>query len=55
MIRILTSLAAAAFTLAAASCCCTSDSRPPGLRALPQFQEIEAAPSQAPVEVRYSK
>lgn len=55
MIRILTSLAAAALTFAAASCCCTSDSRPPGLRPLPQFQEIEAAPRQSPIEVRYSK
>ena len=46
MIRILTTLAAAAFTLAATSCCCTSDSHPPGLRPLPQFQEIPAAQTQ---------
>lgn len=55
MIRILTTIAAAAFVLASASCCCTSDSKPPGLRALPHFQEIESAPSQAPVQVQYSK
>lgn len=52
MIRILTAIVVSAFAMLAASCCCTSDANPPGLRALPQFQEIQAAP--AP-EVHYSK
>lgn len=43
MIRIILSLATAAFAFAAASCCCTSDSVAPSLRPLPQFQEIPAA------------
>jgi hypothetical protein len=46
MIRILTTLATAAFALATAACCCTSDSKPPKLRPLPKFQEIEPAYSQ---------
>jgi hypothetical protein len=46
MIRILSSLVVSAFALLAVSCgCCTSDVKPPGLRPLPQFQEIQAAPS----------
>ncbi len=55
MIRLITSLATAAFALASAACCCTSDSKPPKLRSLPQFQEIEPAhapeytPSKAPI------
>ncbi|MFU8892365.1 MAG: hypothetical protein ACNA8L_01940 [Luteolibacter sp.] len=57
MIRILTTLAAAAFALASASCCCTSDSKPPKLRPAPKFKEIEPAhapeytpaPSKAPI------
>jgi hypothetical protein len=44
MIRIVTAFAAAAVALLASSCCCTSDSKPPKLQPLPQFQEI------APVE-----
>jgi hypothetical protein len=52
MIRILSALTASAFAMLAASCCCTSDTRAPGLRPLPQFQELPAAP--AP-EVHYSK
>ncbi len=51
MIRIVSALIVSSFTLLAASCCCTSDSKPPGLRPLPQFQELPAAP--AP-EVHYS-
>jgi len=54
MFRIVTPLVAA-FSLTAASCCCTSDSKPPGLRPMPKFQEIEPAyahessPSPAPI------
>lgn len=47
MIRIFTAIAATAVALLASSCCCTSDAKPPGLRPLPQFQEI--APVDAPV------
>lgn len=41
MIRILTALVASVFALLTAACCCTSDAKPPGLRPLPQFQEIQ--------------
>ena len=41
-----------AFAFLAVSCCCTSDTKPPGLRPLPNFQEIQAA--QAP-EVHATK
>jgi hypothetical protein len=51
MIRILSALTASAIAMLAASCCCTSDTKPPGLRPLPQFQELPAAP--AP-QVEYS-
>lgn len=54
MIRILSAFVVSAFALLAASCCCTGEAKPPGLRPLPQFQEIEAAPAPAP-EVHYSK
>jgi hypothetical protein len=55
MIRILSALVVSAFAmLAASSCCCTSDVKPPGLRPLPQFQEIQAAPAPAP-EVHATK
>lgn len=55
MIRVLTTLATAAFAFATAACCCTSDSKPPNLRPLPQFKEIEPAhapaytPPQGPI------
>jgi hypothetical protein len=50
MIRIVTAFAAAAVALLASSCCCTSDVKPPGLRPLPQFQEIApGGPAQGPV------
>jgi hypothetical protein len=56
MIRILSSLAASVVALSAVSCCCTSDVKPPGLRALPKFKEIPAAPAAAPeVEVEATK
>jgi hypothetical protein len=49
MIRIICTLAASSFTFLAASCCCTSDAKPPGLRPLSQFQEIQAdQPSYSP-------
>lgn len=51
MIRILSALVVSAFALLAASCCHTSDVKPPRLRALPQFREIEAAPPMAPAPV----
>ncbi len=56
MIRIVTPIVAA-LSLTAASCCCTSDSRPPGLRALPQFKEIEPAyaPEPTPAPIRGTK
>jgi hypothetical protein len=54
MIRILSAIAASVFALLSASCCCTGEAKPPGLRPLPQFQEIESAQAPAP-EVRYEK
>jgi hypothetical protein len=54
MIRILTALVISASAFLAASCCCTSDTKPPGLRALPQFQEIPGAAAPAP-EIRATK
>lgn len=45
MIRILSALVVSAFAFLTVSCgCCTSDVKPPRLRPLPQFREIEAAP-----------
>ncbi len=52
MIRTLSALVVSVFALLAASCCCTSEVKPPGLRPLPRFQEIQTAP--AP-EVHYAK
>lgn len=52
MIRILSALVVSAFALITTSCCCTGEAKAPGLRPLPQFQEIQAAP--AP-EVLYEK
>jgi len=54
MIRILTALVASAFALLAASCCCTGEAKPPGLRQLPQFQEIQPA-QQAPAPVVHAE
>jgi len=48
MIRIFCTFAASAAALLAASCCCTSDMKPPGLRPLPQFQEIRPEQPQQP-------
>jgi hypothetical protein len=50
MIRILTAIAASVFAFISASCCCTGEASAPGLRPLPQFQEIQSTP-----EVHYSK
>ena len=51
MIRILSALVASAFVLLSVSCgCCTGEAKPPGLRPLPQFQEIQTTP-----EVNYEK
>lgn len=52
MTRILTALAVSAFAFISASCCCTGEAKPPGLRALPQFQEIQTTTE---TEVNYSK
>ena len=52
MIRIISALVASVFALLAASCC-TGEAKPPGLRPLPQFQEIQ--PAQAPAQVHYEK
>jgi hypothetical protein len=50
MIRIASAILAAAFVCLASSCgCCTSDAEAPGLRPLPQFQEIQSP------EVSYTK
>ncbi len=50
MIRLVCMFAASAATLLAASCCCTSDVKPPGLRPMPQFQEIQVEqPAPGPV------
>jgi len=43
MIRIISAIVVSSFALLAASCCCTSEAKPPRLRSLPQFQEIQAA------------
>jgi hypothetical protein len=47
MIRILSAVVLPVFAMFASSCCCTSDSKPPGLRPLPQFQEIPSSPGPA--------
>jgi hypothetical protein len=52
MFRIFTALITSALSFLAVSCCCTGEPKTPGLRPLPQFQEIQSAP--AP-EVHYSK
>ncbi|MBU6171256.1 MAG: hypothetical protein KGQ87_07170 [Verrucomicrobia bacterium] len=54
MIRIASALLLASAALIVTSCCCTSDSKPPKLRPLPQFQEIQAEAPAAP-EVRSEK
>ena len=56
MIRIASALVVSAFALLLASCCCTGEPKAPGLRALPQFKEIESAPAVTPAPtVQYTK
>lgn len=55
MIRLISALAATAFALISASCCCTGEPKAPGLRPLPQFQEVETTTTTAPAEVHYEK
>jgi hypothetical protein len=55
MIRIFTALVASAFALLTASCCCTGEAKPPGLRPLPHFQEIQTTTTTVTPEVRYTK
>ncbi|MGE9269376.1 MAG: hypothetical protein ACQKBU_01120 [Verrucomicrobiales bacterium] len=50
MIRLLAAVCISAFAFLSASCCCTGEPSAPGLRDLPQFQEMPAAP-----EVEYTK
>ena len=51
MIRLLTALVVSVFSLLSVSClCCTGEAKPPGLRPLTQFQEIQTTH-----EVQYSK
>jgi len=45
MIRLFSALIVSASALFSVSCCCTSDVKPPGLRPLPQFQEIQVTPA----------
>lgn len=54
MIRILIAAVVCVCAFITASCCCTGEVKPPGLRPLPQFQEIETTTITAP-EVRYTK
>jgi len=51
MIRILLATGASVFALLTVSCCCTGEPKPPGLRSLPKFQEIPAAPAAPQQEV----
>jgi len=55
MIRIICLLCTTAFAFAATSCCCTSDSKPPGLRPLPRFQEMPPADSYTPGPIQATK
>ena len=54
MTRLISTLTLTGLAFIAASCCCTSDSKPPKLRPLPIFQEIQP---EAPIEpeIRPSK
>jgi hypothetical protein len=49
IIRILATISALAFGFVSTSCCCTSEPEAPGLRPLPQFQELPAAPAPEPM------
>ncbi len=51
MIRLIAISSASLVAILMTSCgCCTSDSKPPKLRPLPEFREIEAAPTTAPTQ-----
>lgn len=54
MIRIASALVVSVFALLSAACCCTGEAKPPGLRPLPQFEEIGSTQEPAPV-VRHEK
>ena len=55
MIRILSAFVASVFALISTSCmCCTGEPKAPGLRPLPQFQEIQTTPAPQ-VDYRSSK
>lgn len=54
MTRLISALIVTGLALIAASCCCTSDTKPPKLRPLPQFQEIQGEAPVAP-EIRATK
>lgn len=54
MTRILLALGASIAALISASCCCTSEAKPPKLRPLPKFQEIETTTT-VEREVYYAK
>jgi hypothetical protein len=51
ILRIAAVLGASALGLLSASCCCTSEPEAPGLRPLPQFREIPAAPMPEPTPI----
>ncbi|MBK1826909.1 hypothetical protein [Haloferula rosea] len=50
IIRLLAAACVSAFAFLSVSCCCTGEPAAPGLRDMPQFQEMPAAP-----EVEYTK
>jgi hypothetical protein len=51
MTRLIAIASASIFAALLTSCgCCTSDSKPPKLRPLPKFREIEAAPTTTPTD-----
>ena len=54
MTRLISALTIGGLALIPASCCCTSDSKPPKLRPLPIFQEIQTEAPMEP-EIRPSK
>lgn len=56
MFRLFVLTSASITAILSSSCgCCTSDSKPPRLRPLPIFQEIETAPTEDPVQIEPTK
>lgn len=56
MIRLFVLTFASITAILTSSCgCCNSDSKPPRLRPLPKFQEIETAPTEAPIQIERTK